>query len=125
MTDLRDRIAEALTREHHRRAAERIEASPEEHQAAFADAVMAEVQPVLDQQAAETRRCFEADHEGRLHHWQHRAEAAEDENRKLAGLVRDLARAEIDLKRENEQLREQVRQYGGLAEQHQQIGDLR
>lgn len=38
--DLRDQIREALTREHYRRARERIEASPEEHCAAFADAVL-------------------------------------------------------------------------------------
>lgn len=53
MTALRDQIFEALLAEHHRRAQERIEASPEEHQAAFADAVMAVFQPRLDEQAAE------------------------------------------------------------------------
>lgn len=39
--DLRNRITEALTREHYRRAHERIEASPEEHCAAFADVALA------------------------------------------------------------------------------------
>lgn len=47
MTDLRQRISDALIREHHRRAAERIEASPEQHQAAFADIVMAIIQPEI------------------------------------------------------------------------------
>lgn len=51
--DLREKIAEALTREHYRRAAERIEASPEEHQAAMADVVMAVVQPELDEREHE------------------------------------------------------------------------
>jgi len=37
---LRDQLRDALTREHYRRATERIEASPEEHCAAFADVVM-------------------------------------------------------------------------------------
>lgn len=37
---LRDRIADALTREHYRRAHERIESSVEEHCMAFADAVL-------------------------------------------------------------------------------------
>lgn len=36
--NLRDRMAEAITREHYRRAEQRIEASPEEHGRAFADA---------------------------------------------------------------------------------------
>lgn len=36
----RDRVAEAITREHYRRAEQRIEASPEEHGRAFADAAL-------------------------------------------------------------------------------------
>jgi hypothetical protein len=58
---LRDQIAEALTREHYQRARERIEASPEEHCAAFADAVMAVVRPVLDEQRREIERWREHD----------------------------------------------------------------
>jgi hypothetical protein len=49
--DLREKIAEALTTEHHRRAKARIAASPEEHSAAMADAAMAVVQPELDRLA--------------------------------------------------------------------------
>jgi hypothetical protein len=48
-TALRDRIADALTREHYRRARERIEASPEDHCAAFADAVMPIVEDAIAQ----------------------------------------------------------------------------
>lgn len=39
--DLRDRYARALTAEHYRRARAQIVASPEEHSAAMADAVLA------------------------------------------------------------------------------------
>lgn len=39
--DLRDRYAAALTAEHYRRARAQIVASPEEHGAAMADAVLA------------------------------------------------------------------------------------
>jgi hypothetical protein len=41
--DLRTRLHTALTREHYRRSRERIEASPEEHCAAFTDVVLAEL----------------------------------------------------------------------------------
>ena len=45
--DLRAQIASALTAEHYRRAHEQIVASPEEHQAACADAVMDSIRPLL------------------------------------------------------------------------------
>ena len=57
--DLRERLAEALTREHYRRARERIEASLEEHCAAFADAVLSVVEAetaALRQRAEEAER---------------------------------------------------------------------
>ena len=54
-TELRDRIAEALTREHYRRARERIEASPEDHCAAFADAIL----PVIEAETAALRERIE------------------------------------------------------------------
>jgi hypothetical protein len=44
---LRDQLVEALTREHYHRAHERVEASPEEHSAAMADAALAVVAPRL------------------------------------------------------------------------------
>lgn len=46
-----ERMAEAITREHYRRAEQRIEASPEEHGRAFADAAMAAIQAEPDQTA--------------------------------------------------------------------------
>ena len=58
--DLRERLREALTREHHRRARKRIEASPEEHCAGFADAVLPVVQ---DETAALRQRAEEAERE--------------------------------------------------------------
>lgn len=59
MSNLRDQIAKALTAEHYRRAQEQIEASPEEHQAAFADVVMAVVRAELDKRDAEIGRLRE------------------------------------------------------------------
>lgn len=56
MNDLRQQLADAIAAEHHRRAQARIEASPEEHAAGFADAAMAVVQPVLDAKDAEIKR---------------------------------------------------------------------
>lgn len=56
MSDLRQRITDALVREHYRRAAERIEASPEDHQAAFADVVMAEVEAERDAEVDRLRK---------------------------------------------------------------------
>jgi hypothetical protein len=54
--DLRQQLAAAIAAEHHRRARARIEASPEQHAAGFADAAMAVVQPVLDAKDAEIKR---------------------------------------------------------------------
>ncbi|MGW4107028.1 hypothetical protein [Streptomyces sp. NPDC004976] len=51
--DLRDRIADALTAEHHRRAEARIVASPEEHCAAMADAVLAVLPEPTDRAASD------------------------------------------------------------------------
>jgi hypothetical protein len=48
---LRDRIASALTAEHYRRAEARIVASPEEHCAAMAAAVLPVLPPTADQAA--------------------------------------------------------------------------
>ena len=68
--DLRDKIAETLTAAHYRRAREQIPASTEEHCAAFADAVMAVVQPEVERrtECAETylqvlRRSEQAENE--------------------------------------------------------------
>lgn len=52
--DVRERLAAALTREHYRRARARIEATPEGHCAALADAVM----PIVE---AERQRAIEAE----------------------------------------------------------------
>jgi hypothetical protein len=63
--DLRNQLAEALTREHYRRAHERIEVSVEEHCAGFADAVMPVIEPLAGRlrQAREIHRqmCYVAD----------------------------------------------------------------
>jgi len=55
-TTLRDRIAAALTAEHYRRAEARIVASPEEHCAAMADAVLAVLPEPADRAAVEAER---------------------------------------------------------------------
>lgn len=44
MTELRQQLHEALTEEHYRRARERIEASPEDHCAAFTDVALAVIE---------------------------------------------------------------------------------
>lgn len=69
---LRDQIADALTREHYRRAHERIEASPEDHCAAFADAVMPVVAAALTAARDEAAARFAATGSS----WQQRAEKA-------------------------------------------------
>lgn len=90
--DLRDRFAEALTREHYRRARDRVAASPEEHCAAFADVAMAVVQTEIDRLAGqfederERARLAEQDEfnfEGRAK----RAEAAIDRVRTLLDMA--------------------------------------
>ncbi|HEY9408907.1 MAG TPA: hypothetical protein VIP77_04940 [Jiangellaceae bacterium] len=63
---LRDQLVEALTREHQRRAGERIEASVEEHCAGFADAVL----PLVETKAAARSAAVGSN-------WQDRAKAAE------------------------------------------------
>lgn len=57
---LRELLVEALTGEHHRRAQERIVASPEEHSAAMADVVLAVILPTT-RLTAELHRSAEAD----------------------------------------------------------------
>ena len=77
--DLRERLAEALTREHYRRARERIEASLEEHCAAFADAVL----PVFEAETAALRRRIEEveDQRDQALAWQDTAERERDDYR--------------------------------------------
>ncbi|MGI5232876.1 hypothetical protein [Actinoallomurus sp. CA-142502] len=55
MAELRQRLHKALTQEHYRRAHERIEASPEEHCAAFTDVAMAIFGDVVLNQTEERR----------------------------------------------------------------------
>jgi len=55
---LRDRIAEALTAEHYRRAEARIVASPEEHCAGMADAVLAVLPAPADRAAVRYRTAW-------------------------------------------------------------------
>lgn len=57
---LRELLVKALTAEHHRRAQERIVASPEEHSAAMADVVLAVILPTT-RLTAELHRSAEAD----------------------------------------------------------------
>jgi len=59
-TTLRDRIAAALTAEHYRRAEARIVASPEEHCAAMADAVLAVLPEPTDRAAVRAAALREA-----------------------------------------------------------------
>jgi len=101
--DLRERIAEALTSEHYRRARERIVASPEEHSAGMADAVLTVVQPELDQRDAEIGELQEAaaiahgiatERRSAAREATHRAEQAEAERDQLKATlarVRELA----------------------------------
>lgn len=125
--DLAQRIAEALTREHYRRAAERIEASPEEHQAAFADVVMGVVQPVLDRLTEDLRieQCAAARLARLYQHHKQRAEQAEEllriahdtSNRSEAERARAVQRAQA-AEDENTHLRDAAAR---LAELERQI----
>lgn len=76
VAELRDQLIEALTREHSRRARERIEASPEEHCAAFADVVL----PVVAAMVERFRKAsadIEDTAQVAIAAWRARAEAAE------------------------------------------------
>jgi len=87
--DLRERLREALTREHYRRAREQIEASPEEHAAAFADAVL----PVVEDETAALRSALKDAERERETHRKRAEEAERQRDEALAALTTHAAEA--------------------------------
>ncbi|MEU3507918.1 hypothetical protein ABZ733_08300 [Streptomyces longwoodensis] len=126
---LRDRIAAALTAEHYRRAEARTVASPEEHCAAMADAVLAALPGLTDRAAVEAPLSPDYQHPECGFHW-HGRDGMDIPMRDGQPICPrcELAKAEkklMALQRRRDEVGAECRRRGKrVLEQSEQIGTL-